>query len=141
MTFVHKINRLLLTFAPYYCLYTEKVEGQGTATILTTIGAYGLCAALKVIFLALTSSQDSLEDNWSRILKHGVVFIDLAIIMYLQKQQSMNTGLKRDTLFCISFGWSIAEAVAVNVLKIIVSDSGEELELKDIVDAFMNIFQ
>jgi len=41
----------------------------------------------------------------------------------------------------MSLAWSFAEAVATNVLKIVVSDSGEELELKDLFDAFSNIFQ
>lgn len=41
----------------------------------------------------------------------------------------------------MSLAWSFAEAVVTNVLKIVVSDSGEELELKDIFDAFSNIFQ
>lgn len=40
----------------------------------------------------------------------------------------------------MAFGWSVAEALLTNVFNIAFSDAGEELEIKDLVDAFCNIF-
>jgi hypothetical protein len=41
----------------------------------------------------------------------------------------------------MAFGWSVAEALLTNVFNIMFSDAGEELEIKDLVDAGCNIFQ
>jgi len=111
------------------------------STLITTLGAFIAASCIKVIFLALTTSGDSNEDNYGVFLKHGSSLVDLAVIMMLIKQPSLATGVKQDTLFCLSLGWSFTEAVATNALKIVISDSGEELELKDLFDAFSNIFQ
>jgi len=51
-------------------MYTEKIDGKGNQTgqtIFTTIVAFAISSALKVIFLALTSTHDALEDNYSRL--------------------------------------------------------------------------
>ena len=44
-----------------------------------------------------------------------------------------NVGIKRIKLYSITFGWGLAEAACLNFLKIVTSDHGEELEIKDII--------
>ena len=77
----------------------------------------------KVIFLALTVSEDAVDNNVSvkifriknkKFIKYASAIIDIATLYWIIESNWTNVGVKRIKLFSIAFGWSLAEALTMN---------------------------